>query len=617
MDESTRRTRLADRFINYPLIAMLILSPAFALTLGALVLVGVITGLCISRIWVTSPPGFAPKVKISAIDKIQSGMLRRQAVKCEAAGQWEQAYHAWQSSVANNQADAGILSEALKSFLRLTDLQPTWLATSMNQALWLMRLTGTNAASLDIAGEVFLKCNVPGPVYEMLRDRQGSLSPSQEVSFLKALFLTGRANEYWEKRRQVEHTITSDAELDLYHAAYLSGWGPPETISQARKKLTAAQDDQALRTLACRLEMRVAIKLHEPNTYARALNLLQQEGTDCLDDHAGYWQLLEASGRLGDARKLAESYPHPPAGPWDVMRFGNILISLGANDYAQRFFARYVPLFANSDDPEIAVLWVTYADLLIQARKWDELQALATEIRTSGQARTVLAGYSHFIEGRALLAARRPEGALASFQRAAAESFPVPSAGMQTAVNLLRLGYPEFAERVLVSMEKDLGSSAEYWQVLFEAVYALKEDEAMLLRAATKARNLAPDKGICGVNYAAALLINRQAPAEAANLTLAFLKDNPNSLVARVNHCFALAMNRRFTEATAILNTINPAGLDELQSTVFYLCWLEIHAGQTQFDLAREDLKRIDTKHLFPSQVKWIEETRRKLDSAG
>ena len=46
--------------------------------------------------------------------------------------------------------------------------------------------------------------------------------------------------------------------------------------------------------------------------------------------------------------------------------------------------------------------------------------------------------------------------ATASFQKTADSSFPIPAAGMQAASNLLRLGHPELAEKILKSLEKEL-----------------------------------------------------------------------------------------------------------------------------------------------------------------
>lgn len=613
MDESSRRTQLADRFANYPLLSMFILSPTFPLTLGALLICALLIGLAIPKLWRTSPPGVEPKVKVSLIDLVQASMLGHQARKLEAAGRLEEAQHAWQSAIANNEADIGLLTAALTSFTRISEPPRRMIESAIGQAFWLMRLTNTNSHSLDVVGPVLIKCHAPEITLELLHGRQPPLTPAQETACLKALFLMGKTREFRERREKFGQNLLPDPEFDLFDAADVVVSGQFDKAAEARKKLAQARDDPSLRDMACRLQMTVAAQTQAVALYEEALEHLQESLADTLRDHIGYWRLLEAAGRLADARRLAESYPNPPSNPSDVVQFSSVLVSLGAADHAQRFFARYAPTYANTDNPDVAAIWVAYADLLLQSRKWDDLRTLAAQLRSLYPVRTELTGYSYFLEGRAFLAAGYAEEARASFQRAADQPFRIPAAGMQTARDLLKLGHADLAEKILRPLEESLAKNVDYWQLLFEIAYSLKQDEALLLRAATKTRELQPNKAIYNVNYAAALLINRQNPAEASKITLTFMQSNPDSLVARVNHCFALAMNRRFDEAASLLSSINPAVLTGLEATVYRLCWLEIHVGQQQKDIVREDLKHIDPKHLFPNQVKWIETVRREL----
>jgi len=615
MEELTRRRRVADRFLDYPLVVMFILSPAFPVVLGGLVLLGIGAGLCLPRIWVTSAAGFEPEVRVRAIHLAMAWRLKRSALRYEAAGRLELANRAWRRAVGYNRANVETVQSALGCFLRLKDPGRGLVRQAVSQAFWLMRLTSTNRASLDIVSAVFLKSNAPEVTLAQLRAHQAQLSPAQETSFLKALFLVGRVSEYHQRWKRVGQGLPPDPELELCQAAYDAGWGPVETMTDARRRLQQAQENPDRRAFACRLEMVVCAKLQDADCYEANLRRLQDEEKDLLTDYLGYWRLLASVGRLAEARRLAEDHLRPPANAWEVMQMGTTLVDLSAFDYAQRFFARYAPALADVDDPETGNLWVSYADLLLQMRKWDDLLALGMRMRTLPRARSMLTGYSYFLEGRALLASGRPEEAQPSFQRAADASFPIPAAGMQVASDLLRLGYPELAEKVLAPLEKNLAGSPRYWETLFEVAYTLKRDEALLLRAATKARALEPQKMAHDINYAAALLVVRQEPDEAAKITLTFLKAHPNSLVARVDHSFALTMNKRFPDAMAILQTINPKALGELESTIYHLCWLEVHFGQKQFDQAKEDLKLIQTKYLFPTQLRWLEDIRQQVDA--
>ncbi|MCX8107169.1 MAG: hypothetical protein N3G20_00025, partial [Verrucomicrobiae bacterium] len=296
--------------------------------------------------------------------------------------------------------------------------------------------------------------------------------------------------------------------------------------------------------------------------------------------------------------------------------YSSALVSLGALEHAQKFFERYAPVVANSDNPDLGSIWVGYAELLIQMRKWDELQALAVQLRTLHPTRTILTGYSYFLDGRAALARGRADEAAANFSKCADEPFHVPAAAMHAARSLFLLGHGDLAKRIVEPLEAALANDVEYWQLLFDIEYARKEDETSLLRAAIKARELDPDRLMRQVNYAAALLINRQNPSEAINITLGFYQAYPQSLVAKINHSFALALNNRYTEAADILTKIAPSSLRETELTVYHYCWLEVHYGLRQLDLAAEDLKQINPKLLFPSQVKRVDQVRAEIESA-
>ena len=615
MDEPSRRRQLADRYLDYPLISMFILSPAFPLTIAGLILLGILIGLCIPKLWVTSPPDFSPKIKVSAIDLAQAAILRHRARKLESEGKFEEAHYLWQSAVANNQGDASLVAAALTNFIRIQNPPQQMINAAIDQGFWLLRLTRTNDLARAVAGAVFVRCRVPEFTYGLLQSLRPPLPPAQETAMLKALFLTGRIGEYRDRRDKFRQVLPPDRELDICDAAYMVEWGPADKAAEARKLLAKAIEDRNLQEFACRVQMVVAAKVQDPVRYEYALERLRQIQADTAADNIGYWKVLEAAGRLADARRLAESYPNPPTTPAEVIQFSSALISLGATDQAEKLFARYAPAFANTDNVDVAAIWVRYAELLVQSRKWDALQTLAVQLRTLSPIRTMLTGYSYFLEGRAALSRGRTEEAAANFKKCVEEPFYVPAAGMHAASDLLLLGHADFADRIIGQLEQFFANDVRYWQLVFDISYALKQDETRLLRAATRARELDPNKLIYNVNYAAALLICRQNPAEAAKITLSFFQSYPDSIIAVVNHCFALALNKRFDEAADILKKVNLAALGRFESTICHLCWLEIHFGRGELDSARADLKHIDTKLLFPCQVKWIESVRSQIES--
>src|SRR5439155_11201292 len=97
---------------------------------------------------------------------------------------------------------------------------------------------------------------------------------------------------------------------------------------------------------------------------------------------------------------LAQTYPHPPTSPFDVLAIAQVYAELDLREDALQLLKRYATEFGYS-----ANFWNTYAEQLIQAKRWEELRNVATQIRAARDGvRDVLNAYSFFLEGRAELA---------------------------------------------------------------------------------------------------------------------------------------------------------------------------------------------------------------------
>jgi len=232
---------------------------------------------------------------------------------------------------------------------------------------------------------------------------------------------------------------------------------------------------------------------------------------------------------------------------------------------------------------------------------------MAEELRAVPQTARALGGWTDFIEGRAHHMLKHHDQADASMQAAVRGFFPSDRVALEVGLGLKELGYYDKAWRVLAPLEQPLKDVPHYWQVVFELAEAMRQDPVLLLRAATEARRLLPDDDRWDFNYAAALLINRLDPARVVSVTRDFLVRMPASPHARVNHCYALALNQRWNEAAELLSTVDPARFDEFGRSVFHLCAFEIHLAQGQTNLARLDAAEIRREHLFPNQIRWLD----------
>ncbi|MBI4662015.1 MAG: hypothetical protein HY735_24600 [Verrucomicrobia bacterium] len=191
---SRRKKQLINKLANYPLLKLVVFDRSFRIALAAglgLLLAGL---ALLPKIWVTSPPGFIPVVKVSIFDRIQAWALRRTAQKAMAAGQFDEAGMAWVAAIANNPGNPNLVRGALRGFLgaehrrRNSDL-------ALQQIFWLLRLTGTNALDLALATEIFEQTQAYGLVSKLLESSRGPLDPNLEARYLKALFHEGKLND--------------------------------------------------------------------------------------------------------------------------------------------------------------------------------------------------------------------------------------------------------------------------------------------------------------------------------------------------------------------------------------------------------------------------------------
>jgi hypothetical protein len=613
-ETSSWKEKLALKFGDAGLLRVLLFNVWFRWALLFVILATLVMFVGLLKIWTTSPPDFAPVIKVSWLDLIQARSMKKTALEYAKAGKHEEAAYAWQVAIANNAADPDLIRGSLEHLLQSEGLRPKAMGQAVGITFWLLRLSATNSVDVDLAAQVYDKYNLAEYQYVLLKSRETQLSATQKSFYLKAHFLLGKMDDFGKKWPELSAAVTNDPELALYRAAYEAGWGPPETLTEGKARLEGALENSPQRALANRLQLMLSTRLVQPDTYREALHRLQSWHQDRVLDHIGYWQLLLAVGRRAEARQLAENYPNPPALPWEVVSLARVYIGLGMEEYAQKFLARYAPEFAKSAAAWSTAIWAMYANLLIEMRRWDELKQIALQIRLIESLQLSMTAYSYYLEGRALYSMNQHMIATQVLKKAAAAEFQDPRIGLEAAVGMLRMNHAEIALQILTPLEKEMEKESSYWQTVFEAGYALKSPSA-LLRAATKCYEFHPENQIFQNNYAAALLISRQNPELASRLTFSLLSKNPNSIAANVNHSFALTMNGRQDEAEALLRKVNPVFMKDVEISMYYLNWFEVHLLKKQYELAAKDLSRINTNHLFSNQLEWLNQKQKELPS--
>ena len=609
MDDE-RKQDLAGRLAEYPLLRVLLFEKWFRFAFAFFLLVILGGLLFLPKIWVTSPKGFLPVVKVSLLDRAQAWSLKRTARKTAAQGHYDEANYAWQTALANNRADLESLHGLLNNYLE-HDRAIKQRRYIVPQALWLLRLTGTNTADLEMAAEVLQREALTEYLAGILEKRKSSLTPKLEVSYLRALFDTGDYRGFAARWEQGHGKVENNPEVRLYRAAYLAGWGPPTESADALKQLDDATQDPGRRNLACRLRLVVSAQRNELAEYKKFLKQLEDWRADTLMEHVGYWKMLVAAGRPARAVELAESYPTPPGATKEVIELARLFVLAGARERALDLFKRYSGEFGNA-----ANFWVSYAHELIQAKKWSALRDLGVSIRSRDAVADLLAGYSYFLEGRAEFGLERPAQADAAFAKMVERGFEFPQLAIRAASELLLLNRPSIALDLLRKTEDDFKNDPNYWGLVFGAAMALKRSDLMV-RAAGEAYKLQPTSRTVINNYAAALLIHRQNPEEAIRLTLQLYAQIPSSLPARVNHGAALLFNGRPAEAAALLKTVQTNLLSREQVAMLNLDLLEIQFRLGHLDQARAINESIQEDLLYPSQREWLNKLRQQISETA
>ncbi|MBI3414132.1 MAG: hypothetical protein HY043_02240 [Verrucomicrobia bacterium] len=601
--KTTFKEKLGERLAEYPLLRQLIFEFWFLLIFGLIVLASLTMAVCLPKMWRVSPPGFLPIIRISVLDMVQAWSLRRSAERAAAAGQHDEADYAWQSAIANNPADPDLYRGVLRHSLEFTRPTQKNLSVAVNQTHLLLRLSNTNLLDIELTARVYEKFHFHEWVLELLEPYGQKARPPLDGLYLRALFHAGRIDQFAGLWDQLAEASRNDPRNALYHSAYLAGWSKPATARPAKEKLQAALENSDLKVTACRLQMLVCIREEDASGYQAALERLVAWHQETLLDKLGYWQLLVTVGRRTEAKELALAYSDPPGSPLEAYRLASVFVALGMSDHALEFLAHFTPEFRY-----FAPLWLLYSDLLVEAKRWEEVQRVAADIRRQEYLRQTLAGFAYYLEGRADLALNQKAAAGDAFREAGKLPYGNPQLGLAVAGNLSRFGYPADARAILAAIGKSFPTNAAYWNAVALAAYGLR-DAGEMLRAAKTAYDLQSDNASYINNYAAALLFGRQHPEEAVTLTLRLVAASPNSIAAQLNHCLALILSRRLDEAEKILQPIETQSLPPAETTSAHYARYEIEFLRNKFDRAKQASERIDRQFLFPPQIEWLDRT--------
>jgi len=574
------------------------------LTIGFVLLTAVALA---PKLWISSPPHMEETIRISGLDLLQSWNLKRNARKEESLGHPQEAIAAWIGAIGNNPADVEAIRGFLQAVVALPKPDRSYLGTGVGQSRFLLRLTLTNRSDLALASDIYRHFELYPQTLALLDQASEPLEPKGLENQLISLFETGRMEAFgkvWSTNRAVlaERPVAS-----LYHAAWAAGWGPIQELSAGRSMLLAAAEDGPWTRIARRLLLTLHYSQLDLTSYDRVLGQLQDTREARVQDEVRFWILLEQSGKHDRAVELARQHTVPAETAPEAEMLILAWKRLGLTDIAIEFARKQMTSFAYHPG-----IWTALADLLIDTRNWDELTALALELRTS-RLREGYAGWSMFLEGVSDHHRSRIANAADQFTAAATNGFQDPLLAFSSAAQMRRLGYPGPSTMLLKSLQSRFADSATFWAFLQRSAYEARQGD-IILEASEQLHLMQPTNAVAANNFAAALLTKRVRSDEALKITEGLYRRFARNPAVRINQASALVRNGRLDEALPVLQSLEGVELSESEQTFARLAWFEYYDARGETEKALAEGKKVEKRFLFQDQQEWLSGRMAELD---
>ncbi|MFM8360462.1 MAG: hypothetical protein ACKOET_18080 [Verrucomicrobiota bacterium] len=583
--------------------------PAFRWAVGGILFLFALLVLLVPRILITTPRGFTPVIRVSGLDLLQAAALRRSARAGEQAGNFNAASQAWISAVANNPGDPALLQGFLGLLATQAAPDPKWLGQVLARGSFLLQLSQTNQSDLELVARVFHRYELDDWVVARLQARIESLTPAGAATLAEALFSAARMRELGELYDRHPATPGVDDSARLCHAAWRAGWGPAPGVRAALDELQAAIGIESTRVAARRRRLVVHSARWDLASYEKDLEGLEADGADLLRDHVRHWLLLSTNGQRARALALVREHTRPPRNATEAELLLRAYLDLGVPDLALAFMKTQLANFPA--DPQV---WFLLAQNVMEARQWDELRLLASQMRNRPAIAASFGSYPDLLEGLSEFHADHAERARASFDKVVRTPPPTPLLSLEAATGLQRLGFASHAAELFTSVEGQYTNRVDLWLQTAKAAHDARQ-AALVLRACRRAYDLAPNDPLLANNYAAALLLQRTNAAEAIRITFDLAGRAGTRPAFRINHAVALVQNRRPAEALAVLQSVSAAALPPAERSLWHLCRFEAELAVGQPDQAREAAARVELRYLFPNQLDWLKARLRELDA--
>ncbi len=610
-DKKTAVSRKIEKFVtdyDVPLLRLLYYTRWLRWGLLCMLLILVTVPLGLVKVWTATPLDFNPVVKISLLDKLQSWSLRRAAYKAMDAGRFEDAVHAWHSSIANDPGNQVYQREYFQ-FLMDEDLQKSKSREAAQNGWWYLKLNQTNLTSLEVVTDVFDYYQLHEINQLFLSQQLEKLTPEMEVKYLKSAFHMGNIAGFRKGIERMDPSrLEAEPELKLYHAAYMSIWGSPASALSYIDTLRSHLNHPKHAFLAHTLNCEVSVARGEIDEFRQSMDYMISRGADRLVHHLQYWSMLVEHGERDNAIEQFRRYNLPPDHAKDLVHFVDFAVLIGEDDLAIQYLKTYAGDFGYYEP-----VWVAYANILIDRGDWQSLNNLAVQARRHPLASNTLEGFTYFMEGRAALGEQKLELAARMMVKAARVEYEIATVGFYIAQELGTLGYDSEALSILRGCSDEMKGEKSYWERVFPLASS-QGDSELFLQAAEQLYQLEPKNPVYRNNYAALLLSNRRESDTAVRLTWEQLNESSANRLSKpskyhaalINHALALALNHRYDEAVGHLKQVPESALPPQFKSGYHLAWFEVALRMEDYDVARSHGMLVEKDELLPSDREWF-----------
>lgn len=582
---------------------------SMALALGSAALAAGLFAFLLAKVWRVTPPSVSPASRVSIVDMVQSKMLLRRAREDWAAGNYRAAVIAWRAAAANQPASLEVFRTWLSAAGQAKERELGEVGIPLREAFWLLRLSGTNVADLELTLRLLDRAEQSADVLRLGGAYEEVLSPEAAGWMAKAAFDEGNMRLFDRLWSRHARAFAGNPELSLRREAWKAQWGPASGAAEGMARLVAAQAEGKWRHLALVLGRRVAAARADLVEQERLLLLEINDGTAGVPEHAERWLVVANSGRRNEAMRLArEALPVLDIrNPRQATTVGQALLALGMLDEAVVFLRggkvsryRYLPL------------WLLHGEALYASQGWRELRELGIEIvRVFGNAPNVDV-ISEVWQAVAEAKLNRREAALAAAGRAKALPLKDAPLALRLAGWLDEAGLSDAALALLRGAEAAMSDSIVYWSKRFlAAAWASEMDD--MLESSRRALALGPKDPRAANNRAAALIFARRSLAEAVQLTFENVARFPANTTYALNHAMALMDNDRLAEARQVLSGIAEGTAKDRLEANRRLAWVLLLAREGNKAEALEHAGAMDRSQLAPMQAGRLDEVVRNL----